>query len=488
MSRDAMEAATSPLKTSPAKHLALAALVTLIAGCATVETVRPELELPEATAAAPAGIERWWTQFNDPQLDALIDEALAANLDLRAAVARIDEARASLRLARSSLYPSLDANAAANRSRRSEATSLRQGPPFTSTTYDLGLQASYEVDLWGRLASGRAAAESSLLATRYGAQTVRITLAAQVASTYFTLRAYDAELKLTRDTLATREENARLQKQRFDAGLASEYELRLAEADRAAVAASVPALQRAIAQTEAALAVLAGRSARAVFMPAVARGIELEQMVAAPEVPAGLPSDLLARRPDIRRAEAELVAANARISEARAQYYPQLTLTASFGGESSDLSDLFTAPARVWSIAGNLLQPIIRAGRIGAEVDAATARREQAQIAYVQSVQSAFRDAHDALVAHRSARETLAAQDERRAALQKALTLADARYKSGYSTYLEVLDAQRNLLDAEIARLNAARDRQTALVDLYKALGGGWSPAAFAQAAAPAKN
>jgi len=142
----------------------------------------------------------------------------------------------------------------------------------------------------------------------------------------------------------------------------------------------------------------------------------------------------------------------------------------------------------VWSIAGNLLQPIIRAGRIGAEVDAATARREQAQIAYVQSVQSAFRDAHDALVAHRSARETLAAQDERRAALQKALTLADARYKSGYSTYLEVLDAQRNLLDAEIARLNAARDRQTALVDLYKALGGGWSPAAFAQAAAPAKN
>ena len=473
---------TSPTLTT--RGLATLALATLLAACASTDTSRPALELPETRAATPTGIERWWTQFGDAQLTALIDEALGANLDPQGAVALIDEARASLRLARSSLYPSLDADFGAARSRRSTATEAPFPGPNISTSYSAGLQAAYEVDLWGRLASSRNAAGATLLATRYSAETVRIALAAQVAATYFTLRAYDAELQLTRDTLATRDENARLQQQRFDAGLASEYELRLATAERAGVAALVPALQRAIAQSESARAVLAGRSARAVFTPSVARGLDLQKMTAAPEVPAGLPSDLLARRPDIRRAEAELAAANARISEARAQYYPGLVLTARFGGESADLSDLFSAPARVWSIAGSLLQPIIGAGRIGAQVDAATARRQQAELGYVQSVQAAFRDAHDALVAHRSARETLAAQDERRAQLVRAQELAEARYKSGYSTYLEVLDAQRNLLDAERARLNAARDRQTALVDLYKALGGGWAPEAFEQAAA----
>ena len=477
----------APRSSPPRSRVAAATAAALLSACATVDTARPELELPALTASAPAQVERWWTLFGDPQLDALVDEALGANLDLRAAMARIDEARAALRLARSNLYPSLDAEAGASRSRRSEATSLRQGPPFTSTTYDAGLQAAYEVDLWGRLAAGRAAADSSLLASRYAAETVRIALAAQVASTYFTLRAYDAELQLATETLATREENEKLQAQRFEAGLASEFELRLAQAERAAVAASVPALKSAIARSEAALALLAGRSPRAVFTPVVARGIDLQKIAAAPPVPAGLPSDLLARRPDIRRAETELVAANARIGEARAQYFPRLTLTARFGGESADLSDLLTSPARVWSIAGGLLQPIVGAARIGAEVDAATARREQARIGYVQSVQAAFRDAHDALVAHRGAVETLAAQDARRTALARALALADARYKSGYSTYLEVLDAQRSLLEAERARLAAARDRQTALVDLYKALGGGWSPAQFAQETAPAK-
>lgn len=470
--------------TTPVRTLAALTLATLLAACASVDTSKPTLDLPETNAATPAGIERWWTQFGDAQLTALIDESLAANIDLQLAVARIDEARASLRLARSSLYPALDADFSAARSRRSTATDAPFPGPTISTSYSAGLQAAYEVDLWGRLASGRNAASATLLATRFNAETVRIALAAQVAATYFTLRAYDAELQLTRDTLATREQNVKLQQQRFDAGLASEYELRLATAERAGVAALVPALQRAIAQSESALAVLAGRSARAVFTPVVARGLDLQKMAAAPDVPAGLPSDLLARRPDIRRAEAELLAANARIAEARAQYYPGLVLTARFGGESADLSDLLTSPARVWSIAGSLLQPIIGAGRIGAQVDAATARRQQAELGYVQSVQAAFRDAHDALVAHRSARETLIAQDERRAQLVRAQELAEARYKSGYSTYLEVLDAQRNLLDAERARLNAARDRQTALVDLYKALGGGWTPEAFEQAAA----
>jgi multidrug efflux system outer membrane protein len=467
--------------------LSAGALTVWLTGCAMLDTGKPALELPESTAATPAGIERWWTQFDDPQLSALIDEAMGANLDLQQAVSRIDEARAALQLARASLFPSLDAQFGATRARRSDATDQRFPGPLITTTYNGGLAASYEVDLFGRLASGRAGAAASLLSTRYAAETVRISLAAQVASTYFSLRAYDAELKLTRSTVEGREENVRLQKTRYEAGLANDYELRLAQAERAAVAAAVPLLERAVAQTESALAVLAGRSARAVFAPAIARGVELDKMSRAPDVPPGLPSDLLARRPDVRQAEAGLVAASAAIAEARAQYFPSLSLTARYGGESAELSDLFTSPARVWSVAGNLLQPIIGVNRINAQVKGAEARRRQSELAYVSTVQSAFRDAHDALIAHRSARAAQQAQEERSASLNEALRLANLRYKNGYSSLLEVLDAQRNLLDAERARINAIRDRQVALVDLYKALGGGWAPAQFAPDTAPGR-
>lgn len=463
------------------RAIAVAAAVVLSA-CATTETKMPVLDLPAPTATQLAGIERWWLQFNDPQLTALIEEALANNLDLRAAISRIDEARAALQITRSALYPTVEAYAGASRSRASRATEFIFVGPKISDSITAGVQASYEVDLWGRVRSSGNAAAEQLLSTRYSAETVRTVLAAQVATTYFALRSFDAELKITRDTVGTRNENVKLQKQRFDAGLVGDYELRLSEAERSAVAAQVPALERAVAQTEAALAVLTGRSPRAVYTPIIARGADIANASLGPEIPAGLPADLLARRPDIQAAEANLMASDFRIAEARAQYFPSLFLTGSFGSESSDLSDLFTAPARVWSIGLNLLQPIFNAGRIGAQVDTATARRQQAEITYVQSVQSAFRDAHDALVAHRAAREVFVAQDERRKQLVDALQLSDQRYKAGYSSFIDVLDNQRNLLDAERARVNALRDRQTALVDLYKALGGGWSPETFAQA------
>jgi len=453
-------------------HALLAATLT---GCANIETTKPPaIELPQTTAQAPANLDRFWTLFDDAQLSALVDEAQRANLDLRLAMARIDEARAAAQLARSGYFPSVDAYFGASRNRTSNDTARQFPGPLITTTYTGGLSAAYEVDLWGKVRNGSRAAAANLLAARYSTETVRVALAAQVASTYFSLRALDAELDVTRATLTGREENVALQRQRFDAGLANDLDLKLAEAERAAVAAVAPAIERARAQTEAALAQLLGRSAKHVFTPAVARGATIDAALAAPEVPAGLPSDMLARRPDVRQAEAQLVAADARIAEARTAYFPSLTLTARYGGESSDLADLFSSPARVWSIAGNLLQPLVALNRIGAQVDAAQARREQAAVLYQQTVQSAFRDAHDALVAHRAAREIYTAQDERRAKLGDALKLADLRYKNGYSSFLEVLDAQRNLLDAERARVNALRDRQTALVDLYKALGGGW--------------
>jgi len=462
-------------------RVALSSAALAVAACTIMAPPPPVVELPAASGATAAEIDRWWLLFNDPQLTALIEQALAANLDLQSALARIDEARANVRLARAEFYPSLDASVSADRGKRSAATVLPQGPPYISNTFDFGLQAAYEVDLWGRVRSGVRASDASLLAVRLDLQALRLVLTAQVADTYFTLRSLDAELAVTQATLATREENVRLQTSRAKAGVVSEYDLAQAQAERASVAAAVPALQKSLAQTESALAALTGRSARDVFAPVIGRGVELEQAAMPPVVPAGLASDLLMRRPDVRRAEAQLASADARIAEARAQYFPRLTLTSSFGGESTELSDLLNAPARVWSLVGGLTQPIIGVNRISAEVDAANARRAQAATAYVQSVQTTLREVHDALVAQQTAQTALVAQQERRARLADALRLAELRYKNGYSSYLEVLDAQRGLLGAERDRISALRDRQTALVDLYKALGGGWSPQAFAQ-------
>ena len=452
-----------------------------LASCRTIDTKLPTVELPEASVQSLPGVERWWTQFNDPQLNALIEEAFAANLDLGVAMARIEEARASLGVARSFLFPTVDAYAAADRTRRSNATEPQFPGPLTTNHYSAGLQASYEVDLSGRIAAGVSAAQSTLLATRYNAEEVRTVLAAQVATTYFTLLALDAELQISRDTLVTREDAVTLQRQRYDAGLIGEYDYKLAQAERASVAASIPPLQRARAQTEAALATLAGRSARAVFTPVIVRGGKLESSTV-PEVPVGLPSDVLARRPDIRQSEAQLASASARVAEARAQYFPSLLLTGFYGSESSDLANLFSGPALVWSIAARALQPIFSGGQITAQVDATKARQQQLELQYVQTVQSAFRDAHDALVAHSSARESFVAQDERRALFAQAFALAELRYRSGYVSYIDVLDTQRNLLEAERQRVLALRERQVALVDLYKAIGGGWSPEQFAQA------
>lgn len=461
----------------PRISLLLAALA--LAACAHIDTTKPTVELPPMTDKAPAGAERFWTLFEDEQLTRLVDEALANNRDLKIAVARIEEARANLRIARSALYPSLDANAGAGRSKQSGSINLPPGTPLIGNTFNVGVSAAYEVDLWGKLAAGREAANSSLLATTYAAETVRIALASQVAATYFALRSFDADLRLTRDTLGTRDENVRLQKSRATAGVTSELDLRFAEAERAAIAATIPGLERAVAQTEAALARLAGRSARGVFTPEIARGRAIDEKIVAPEVPSGLPSDLLVRRPDIRQAEANLLATRALTAEARGQYFPSLTLTGALGQQSADLSDLFEAPARVWSVAANLLQPIIGLRRIEAQVDAATSRSEQAAFAYQQSVVDALRDVHDALISLSTARRAYEAQEDRRTKQADVLRLAELRYRNGYSSYLEVLDAQRNLFDADRSRLAALRDQQTAVVDLYRALGGGWAPDQF---------
>lgn len=454
--------------------LAVALAAAVVTGCTTTPTAPPTLDLPAGTANNPA-LERWWAAFNDPTLVALIDEALAKNLDLRAAIARVDSARSQVTLAQSNLYPTINLAVDAARTRQTQVGSFPLfGFPPVNNDYRVGVNASYEVDLWSKFRTATRAAQDDLLASQYARETVRTVVAAQVAQTYFQLLAADAQLRLLQDTLKTRGETVALQRDRYQGGVIGEFDLATAEAERAAVASDVAVTRRAISQYESALAVLLGRSPREVFETKVDRDVGTVRLLGVPTLPEGLPSNLLERRPDIRSAEAQLAGANRRIDVARADYFPSLSLTGSYGSESAALHNLFSGPAAIWSIGAALVQPLIELKAIEANVEAKTAQRDQVVIGYQQTVQIAFKETHDALVANQTTRDSLAAQTERTEQLKRALDLADLRYRSGYSPYLEVLDAQRQLLQAQTLQILAARDVRLAVVDLAKAMGGGW--------------
>ena len=450
-------------------------LAAAVAGCTTTPTAPPVLDLPQATANDPA-LGRWWTAFGDPMLTALIDEALANSLNLAAAVARVDEARAQYKIVAFEQLPELDATANAGRNRQTGLGSipLPSGTNLTSNDFLVGFKASYEVDIWGKYRTASQAAKNDFFATEYARETVRTVVAAEVARAYFRLIASDAQVSVLRDTLKSRTETVVLQKDRYQAGVIGDFDLNTAEAEEAAVASDIALAVRIQAENESALAVLLGRSPREVYEPKFTRDVQMVWLMQVPTLPPGLPSDLLARRPDIRDAEKQLVAANQRIDVARADYYPQLTLTGSYGSESNLLKSLFSGPAMIWGIGAGLLQPIIGLKLVDATVELRSAQRDGSVINYRQTVQAAFHDTHDALVANQTTREALAAQSVRRDKLQKSLELADLRYRSGYSPYLEVLDVQRQLLQAQTLQILAARDVRLAVVDVAKALGGGW--------------
>jgi multidrug efflux system outer membrane protein len=456
------------------RRTTLVLLAVALAACTTTPTAPPALDLPAATASDPP-LERWWTAFNDTALTGLVDEALAKNLDLRAAITRVDAARAQVTRAQGDLYPTVNLGVSAARTRQSEVGPLPLfGFPPVNNDYRLGVDASYEVDLWGKYHAAARAAQDDLLASQYARETVRTALAAQVAQTYFQLLAADAQLALLSDTLKIRNDAVALQRERYEGGIAPEFDVTTAEAERAAVASDVAVVQRAIGELESALAVLLGRSPRDVFDPQVMRDVATARLLAVPTLPAGLPSNLLQRRPDIRSAEAQLAGANRRIDVARADYFPSLSLTGAYGTESAALHSLFTGPAAIWTLGAALAQPLLNFKGIEANVETRTAQRDESVIAYERSVQSAFKETHDALLANQTTRAALAAQSERTAKLQHALDLAEMRYGSGYSPYLEVLDAQRQLLQAQTLQILAARDVRLAVVDLAKAMGGGW--------------
>jgi outer membrane protein, multidrug efflux system len=461
--------------------LAAALSAVLVSGCMTVgpDYQRPAVEVPAqwpVDGAADPVSSTWWKAYEDPVLDRMVEEALSHNSDLQLAIARVDEARAALGISRADQYPGVTAGAGASRNRasRESATGVPPGTDPDYSSYRATLNAAYEIDFWGKYRRATEAARADLLAAQANRETVRLALATDVARGHFNLRALDAQIEITRRTITTRESSTALQRLRFEAGVSSELELRQVEAQAAQARALTPTLETLRAQQETALAVLLGRSPRDIAGRPVDRGSAIEALAIPPAVPAGLPSDLLERRPDVRQAEQSLIAANARIGQAKATYYPAISLTAFFGGESASLADLFSAQARAWQVSASAAQTIFDADRTGARVEQARARERQLLYAYVSALQNAFKDTLDALVAQRRARESLDAERERIAALEKSYGLVQLRYDNGVSSLLDVLDVERGLLDAQLNLVEAQRAQLAATADLFKALGGGW--------------
>jgi outer membrane protein, multidrug efflux system len=462
------------------RWIPIAALSVALSGCAGLlpdsQYTRPELKLPPAqltaTAANPVS---WWSAFADPVLDALLAEANRNNQDLALATARIAEARANTAQTRANRYPTLDLNASTTRRRASEnAGTFSPGAEAVSEDRQLGLSASYEIDFWGKYSRANDAARARLLAQTASRASVLASLHASVAQSYFALRALDAQTALAERTLATRTDNLKLQKRRFEGGVVGELDLRQAESEAASALATAQQVSLNQANAEAALATLVGRQPADIMQPVLARGAELGTLYAAQVVPAGLQSDLLTARPDIVAAEHNLIAAQADIGQARALYFPKLSLTANVGQQSKDLSNLLEPASMFWNMVGNLSQPIFRAGAIDALVSAANARQQQAVAQYTLAVQNAFKDVHDAMNSVEAGREIASTATTRLVALRETMRLADLRYKAGYTSYLEVLNAQRDLAQAEAGLVDAQRNQLNAVVSLYRALGDGW--------------
>src|SRR5258707_1631412 len=437
------------------RKLSVLGFAFLLAGCAGLKPgyTKPAIDLPAAWRDAPAdGVQardaRWWKVYGDPVLDSLIDEALAHNANVMLAIARVDEAGTALSATSADEWQQINANARRSRTGVSQrgSTPLAQGvnPEFNDTRVAAGV--SYEIDLWGRLRNATQAARADLLATEAARETVLITLTSDVAQSYFSLRAFDEQLAATRRSLAARTEALGMQKRRFEVGDISEFDYRQLEADVAAERALMPLLEQQRAQQENALAVLLGQSPRAIYEGALEAGGDPEGETVAIVVPAGLPSDLLLRRPDLVQAEQTLIAANARVAVARAAYFPTLSLTGYLGSESVALSDLFTGPTGIWQAALAAGQPIYAGGRIDAQVQAAGARERQALAQYQLAIQNAFREVRDALVSQAKARERLEAESDRVAAFRTTLRFARLPYQNGMTGTPEVLDAEPNRL------------------------------------------
>lgn len=462
--------------------LFLAAL--LLTGCAVGPNYRrPELQTPSSfrapkpmppEQAASIADLKWFDVFKDPKLQDLVRTALAQNYDLRDAVARVEQARANLGITRADQYPNVGAGASLqfNRLSRDGATPIgRQILPSQNRNFGTAaLQLlSFEIDIWGRLRRETQAARAGLLSAEETRNAVVTTLVSDVATAYLTLRELDYTLEISERTLRTREQSLELTKSRQTGGVATLLDLRQAEQLVQSAAETIPAIQQQIGQTENRINLLLGQS------PAgVERGQSLTDQAVPPEVPAGLSSALLERRPDIRAAEDDLIAANAEIGVARAAYFPRLTLSGALGGASTQLLGLFSSDHSTWTAQPQVTQPIFTAGRIKSGVQFAEAQRERALIRYEKTIQIAFTEASDSLIAHQRVRERRERQAALVATLEDRLRLAYLRYRGGVDTQLNALDADRDLFQAQLELAEIRLQELLTIVQLYKALGGGW--------------
>jgi multidrug efflux system outer membrane protein len=466
------------------KRLLVATLAAgLVTGCMVGPNYRrPAITTPDVFRGSPATPPpadltsladlQWFEVFKDDQLQKMIRTALVQNYDLREAVARVDAARANLGITRADQYPTVDGSAdvTANRFSAGGQLPLPQGFPLQRTFGSVAINlVSFEADIWGRLRRATEAARADLLASDDNRKAVITTLIGDVASAYFSLLELDMELEIARRTLATREESLQLIKTREQGGIATLLEVREGEQLVYGAAQVIPGTVQQIEQTENAIKLLLGEPPGG-----ITRGQSLLDQEEPPSVPPGLPSSLLERRPDIREAEANLVAANASIGVAKAAYFPQISLTGFFGFQSAALSSLFSGSTKAWQFVPQVNQPIFNGGRIRSNVRLAEAGQQIALIQYERVIQNAFRQVSDALVQYRQTREVRVQRELLEATLQDRVRLAYMRYRGGVATLLNALDADRDLFEAELGLAQTRRDELLALVQLYRALGGGW--------------
>ena len=440
---------------------------------------RPKEKIPAAYRFEPAAgndsfaDQGWWQLYQDPTLQSLIREALDNNFDVRIAAARIDQARAILGSTRLQQLPQISASADAQRARTSVDQRI-PGEPAISNVFLVDGTLSYEFDFWGKYRRATEATRAGLLASQYAKQDVMAGLVSSVATAYFTLLTLDEQLAITQHTVGTRQKFVDLTQAQHERGTVSGLDVATAQAQLAIAQANIPELQRQIGISEDQLSVLLGRNPDQILRTESSQLKRMIEPAIPPVPPAGLPSSLLERRPDLREAEQNLVAANANVGVAKANLFPTITLTAAGGSESSALSDLFRGPTRTWSVAGSLLQPLLSSQRNLYQVDLANAQKRQALLQYQQSIQTAFREVSDALIARQKYAEFQVAQQAQVDAQRKANTIALARYRVGYSSYFDVINADRDLFTAELSLSAAHLNTLLSLVQLYRAVGGGW--------------
>ncbi len=458
--------------------LLLTLLLVLLTSC----TVGPNYKRPSAAVpdryrgltaeeaakaeAASLGSEKWWVIFQDPQLQELIRTALAQNYDVQIAATRILQAQAVLGITRADQFPTVSGTAAADNQRIAQT---RLFPPIETSSNQVSLSMFWELDFWGKFRRATEAARADLLATEWGKRAVLTTLVSNVAGAYFQLREFDLQLEIAKRTLGTRQESLRLVQIRANGGTTSMLDVRQSEQLVYGAAAAIPDLERQIEQQENFISVLLGQNPGP-----IRRGAALTEIRYLPQVPAGLPSSLLERRPDIQVAEQLIVAANARIGVAKAAYFPSISLTATGGYGSSALTSLFSAPAGLWSFGASALQPIFEGGRLRSNVRLSEAQHQAAALAYRQTIQQAFREVSDSLIAYQKNQEFRKQQEMLTASAADATRLSNMRYEGGVTSYLEVLDSDTRYFEAQNTLARAQLNELLAVVQLYRALGGGW--------------